>query len=194
MQNADHYPEPLQFNGFRFADPQLLHDDAANLPNFEFLQPEGPSKLTDPSSSWHVFGTGRLVWYVPLASASPAPSFPYNWISLTFSRRLTVILVRTNSPGRFYAAAVIKIMLAQVILNYDCELVDKNARRWFTWRSSTLPKEKAMVIFHPRRLREKRQQPIYGTYLSSKTMVSHIALARLRPIIFIIWLCLVFIE
>ena len=156
MQNADHYPEPLQFNGFRFADPQLLHDDATNLPNFEFLQPEGPSKLTDPSSSWHVFGTGRLVWYVPLASASPAPSFPYNLISLTFSHRLTVILVRTNSPGRFYAAAVIKVMLAQVILNYDCELVDKNARRWFTWRSSTLPKEKAMVIFHPRRLREKR--------------------------------------
>ena len=58
----------------------------------------------------------------------------------------------SNSPGRYYAAAVMKTMLAQVIIQYDCELVDKEAPRWFTWRSSMLPKEKTMVVFHPRRI------------------------------------------
>lgn len=54
-----------------------------------------------------------------------------------------------HSPGRFYAAAVMKVMLAQIILDYDCELVDKRAPRWFTWRSSMLPREKTMVVFQP---------------------------------------------
>ncbi|KAL9636718.1 MAG: hypothetical protein Q9204_002142 [Flavoplaca sp. TL-2023a] len=56
---------------------------------------------------------------------------------------------RMSCPGRFYAAAVIKVILAQIILHYDCELVDKNAARWFTWRSSMLPKPRTMVTFRP---------------------------------------------
>ncbi|KAL1983251.1 hypothetical protein VTN96DRAFT_349 [Rasamsonia emersonii] len=35
--------------------------------------------------------------------------------------------------------------------NYDCHLVDKDAPRWFVWRSSMLPMEKTRVGFRPRR-------------------------------------------
>ncbi|KAF4633231.1 hypothetical protein G7Y89_g4888 [Cudoniella acicularis] len=40
---------------------------------------------------------------------------------------------RMACPGRYYAAAVIKVILGQTILNYDFELVDRDAPRWFTW-------------------------------------------------------------
>ncbi|KAL1962096.1 hypothetical protein VTN77DRAFT_563 [Rasamsonia byssochlamydoides] len=64
---------------------------------------------------------------------------------------------RMACPGRYYAAAVMKMMLAQVILHYDCELVDKDAPRWFTWRSSMLPLAKTMVIFRPRQHQSESQ-------------------------------------
>ncbi|KAF2832236.1 cytochrome P450 [Ophiobolus disseminans] len=56
---------------------------------------------------------------------------------------------RMACPGRYYAAAVMKVILGQILLNYDCELVDPEAKRWWTWRSSMLPKEGTMVIFTP---------------------------------------------
>ena len=60
MQNPEYYPEPLEFNGFRFADPALL--DNATKPTFKFSQLDGLSKLTDVNGSWHVWGTGRMAW------------------------------------------------------------------------------------------------------------------------------------
>ncbi|MCJ1352523.1 MAG: hypothetical protein MMC33_002507 [Icmadophila ericetorum] len=60
MQNPEYYPEPLEFNGFRFADPALL--DNATKPTFKFPQLDGLSKLTDVNGSWHVWGTGRMAW------------------------------------------------------------------------------------------------------------------------------------
>lgn len=42
-----------------------------------------------------------------------------------------------------------KVILGQVILNYDCELVDPTAKRLFTWRSTILPKPSAKVVFTP---------------------------------------------
>jgi cytochrome P450 len=54
------------------------------------------------------------------------------------------------SPGRYYAAAVMKVVLAQIIRDYDCSLVDPGARRWFTWRSTTLPRPGTKVVFSPR--------------------------------------------
>tara|TARA_R110002003_G_scaffold110_2_gene9237 strand:- start:5154 stop:5345 length:192 start_codon:yes stop_codon:yes gene_type:complete len=58
-------------------------------------------------------------------------------------------LADAKSPGRYYASAVMKVILGQIIMNYDCELADPEAPRWWTWRSSMLPKEKTMVIFTP---------------------------------------------
>ncbi|KAI0893525.1 cytochrome P450 [Annulohypoxylon nitens] len=64
MQNAKNYPEPLSFNGFRFVDPsrvsQCMPEEAAPPGLF---QPT-PSKLTDVDNMWHVWGTGRMAWYV----------------------------------------------------------------------------------------------------------------------------------
>ncbi|KAL4925063.1 cytochrome P450 [Aspergillus undulatus] len=54
---------------------------------------------------------------------------------------------RMVCPGRYYAAAVMKLVLAQIILNYDCRLVDPGAPRWFTWRSTMLPNPKTKVVF-----------------------------------------------
>ncbi|KAJ0418881.1 cytochrome P450 [Aspergillus carlsbadensis] len=58
---------------------------------------------------------------------------------------------RMVCPGRFYAAAVMKMVLAQIIRDYDCSLVDPTARRWFTWRSTTVPRPGTKVVFSPRR-------------------------------------------
>ena len=58
MQDPKFYPDPLAFNGFRFASRDVL-DDAEG--NFKFMQPN-PSKLTDVDDSFHVWGTGRMAW------------------------------------------------------------------------------------------------------------------------------------
>ncbi|KAL9095447.1 MAG: hypothetical protein Q9165_002318 [Trypethelium subeluteriae] len=42
-------------------------------------------------------------------------------------------------PGRFYAAYIIKIILVEIIQNYDIKLDSSPTRRCFTWRSSVLP-------------------------------------------------------
>ena len=62
---------------------------------------------------------------------------------------LEVELLTTCSPGRFYASAVMKVILGQVILNYDCELVNPKAKRLFTWRSTILPNPSTKIVFTP---------------------------------------------
>ncbi|KAI1172625.1 cytochrome P450 [Nemania sp. FL0916] len=59
---------------------------------------------------------------------------------------------RMACPGRYYASAVMKVIVSQIIMNYDCELVDSSANRWFTWRSTMLPRSGTKVIFTPRSL------------------------------------------
>lgn len=54
-----------------------------------------------------------------------------------------------DSPGRFYAAATIKVVIGQILMNYDCSLVEPKAPRWFTWRSSMLPRSSTLVRFIP---------------------------------------------
>ncbi|KAI0546096.1 cytochrome P450 [Xylaria curta] len=54
---------------------------------------------------------------------------------------------RMACPGRYYAVAVMKVIMSQIIMNYDCHLVDTSASRWFTWRSTMLPKKGTMVVF-----------------------------------------------
>ncbi|KAL2283202.1 hypothetical protein FJTKL_10088 [Diaporthe vaccinii] len=52
---------------------------------------------------------------------------------------------RMACPGRFYAAAVMKVIMAQFILHYDCDLIDKKASRCLTWRSTILPRHDTFV-------------------------------------------------
>lgn len=64
MQTPEHYPQPLEFHGFRFVEPaRLVGLEDATLAKHQALQPE-PSKLTDVGGSFHVWGTGRMAWYV----------------------------------------------------------------------------------------------------------------------------------
>ncbi|KAI0396783.1 cytochrome P450 [Xylariaceae sp. FL0594] len=58
MQNATFYPDPLTFNGFRYANPDSLNNFEGK---FRFVQPT-PSKLTDVDNTFHVWGTGRMAW------------------------------------------------------------------------------------------------------------------------------------
>lgn len=59
MQTEQHYPQALAFNGFRFVDPALFEkNDMA--PNETFQAKS--SRLTDVSSTFHVWGTGRMAW------------------------------------------------------------------------------------------------------------------------------------
>ncbi|KAI0101984.1 cytochrome P450 [Nemania sp. FL0031] len=51
--------------------------------------------------------------------------------------------------GRYYAVAVMKIILGQIIMYYNLELVDKEASRWFTWRSSMLPRSNTSMVSRP---------------------------------------------
>ncbi|KAI0481793.1 cytochrome P450 [Xylaria cf. heliscus] len=56
---------------------------------------------------------------------------------------------RMACPGRYYATAVMKVILAQIILNYDCKLEDAQKPRWFSWRSTILPRKSTLVNFTP---------------------------------------------
>ncbi|MCJ1356768.1 MAG: hypothetical protein MMC33_006764 [Icmadophila ericetorum] len=108
--SAEHYPEPLKFNGFRFADPSVFPDERSSVSQ----QPK-PSKLTDVDNSFLMWGTGRMA-----------------------------------CPGRYYASAFMKVVVAQIIINYDLALVEPDAPRWVTWRAARLPKAATMVTFIPR--------------------------------------------
>ncbi|KAI0183417.1 cytochrome P450 [Xylaria flabelliformis] len=112
MQSEKYYPQPLEFNGFRFVKPHDL--SRVSDRKFAILQPK-PSKLVDVNLTWHVWGIGRMA-----------------------------------CPGRYYATAVMKVIISQLIMHYDTKLVDADAGRWFTWRSTMLPKKDTMVIFTPR--------------------------------------------
>ncbi|KAI1822652.1 cytochrome P450 [Xylaria intraflava] len=57
---------------------------------------------------------------------------------------------RMACPGRFYAVAVMKVIMGQIILNYDCDLPDKKESRYLSWRSTVLPKHKTVVVLTPR--------------------------------------------
>ncbi|KAL8976697.1 MAG: hypothetical protein Q9205_007354, partial [Flavoplaca limonia] len=41
----------------------------------------------------------------------------------------------TTCPGRFYASAVLRLLLCHVLANFDMQLLDKGATRTMTWRS-----------------------------------------------------------
>ncbi|KAI0023353.1 hypothetical protein F4780DRAFT_77300 [Xylariomycetidae sp. FL0641] len=56
---------------------------------------------------------------------------------------------RMACPGRYYAVAVMKVIMGQIILNYDCDLVDRTSSRLVTWRSTMLPKPSTKVVFTP---------------------------------------------
>ncbi|UKZ64992.1 uncharacterized protein TrAtP1_006194 [Trichoderma atroviride] len=57
---------------------------------------------------------------------------------------------RSACPGRFYATAVMKTLLALFITKYDMQLEEKAAGRYFAWRTFIYPYASTKVLLRPR--------------------------------------------
>lgn len=57
-------------------------------------------------------------------------------------------LSRISCPGRFYAALVMKLVVAIFVEDYECELPQPCAKRSYQWRSSIIPRRS--VFLHVR--------------------------------------------
>ncbi|KAI1760843.1 cytochrome P450 [Hypoxylon sp. FL1150] len=58
---------------------------------------------------------------------------------------------RMACPGRYYASAFMKVVVAQLIMNYDIELVKPDAARWISWRVAKIPRPWTKLAFTPRK-------------------------------------------
>ncbi|KAM0525737.1 hypothetical protein ACHAPE_000448 [Trichoderma viride] len=52
-----------------------------------------------------------------------------------------------SCPGRFYASLVMKLVLIRVLDDWECKMPHAEAPRTKTWRSSTVPRDDAIVMF-----------------------------------------------
>lgn len=55
-----------------------------------------------------------------------------------------------SSPGRFYAVAVLKMMVGHVVDMYDIEVTEPDGAKTFSWRSAIIPRSSAKVSFRPK--------------------------------------------
>lgn len=113
LRDASKYPQPEVFDAFRFVDPTKLGRDHS-------VQPEGPSKFTDVSETWHVWGTGKLTWYV-------------------HNKQYIFLTDFYSSPGRFFVSYVMKHVMYHILENYEVDMVQKNQGYRMNWRTLTLP-------------------------------------------------------
>ncbi|KAM5452555.1 hypothetical protein MaudCBS49596_003373 [Microsporum audouinii] len=59
-------------------------------------------------------------------------------------------LGRIVCPGRFYATAVLKLMLAKMLIHYDCEILGFRGSNCFQWRSAVIPKSTISLLVRDR--------------------------------------------
>lgn len=84
---------------------------------------------------------------VRMESSSKA-TFPFDLLTQKLVMADSCILF---SPGRFYAATMLKLVIAHVLLNYECSLDNIAGCRSMQWRSAIIPKASV-------KLRIKRQR------------------------------------
>ena len=53
---------------------------------------------------------------------------------------------RMTCPGRLYAAAILKLVLLQLLAKYDINLVDAEAARSFSWRTAIIPRSSTTML------------------------------------------------
>ena len=81
-----------------------------------------------------LFGHGRYAWYAILS-----------WSLAKVDYHICC------SPGRFFAANELKVMLAHILLNYDVKIANGGGRPENMWFGrSSLPNTKAEVLFRKR--------------------------------------------
>ncbi|KAI1447079.1 cytochrome P450 [Annulohypoxylon stygium] len=59
-------------------------------------------------------------------------------------------LGNTACPGRFYASLILKLIIIQIVTEWDCMMPDISAPRTMVWRSSVVPLERTVVMFRKR--------------------------------------------
>ena len=130
MRDSQYYENPLEFNAFRFINnTSTSSTDAVK-----------PSKLTDASEDWLVWGAGRILWYVLHLIPPSHPAIHRQANNMFF----------LDSPGRFYATLVLKLVVAHLLRNYDCKLDPIKGSRSFQWRSAIIPKASLTLRIRPR--------------------------------------------
>lgn len=58
---------------------------------------------------------------------------------------------RLTCPGKFYSTAVLKLVFAELLTGYDCELEGFKGERAFMWRGTLVPKPSITLKIRPRR-------------------------------------------
>lgn len=121
--DEEYYHNASEFNPFRH-----VRDDG-----------EGQPLVTGPAVDYHPFGHGRSTWYV---------CFYYRGRLFLLSR--TPIFVLLDSPGRFFAATELKLMMAHLITNYDFKLEKDEYPRKLIIESQSVPNYSVKILFRKR--------------------------------------------
>lgn len=97
----------------------------SSIPNREIL----PARdLENLQTSTHLFFMGS--WKASLVSLKCRAMEDSNFSNLYSG---------LFSPGRFYAAFIMKMICAHILIGYDIELANPTAPRTFSWRSGIVP-------------------------------------------------------
>ncbi|KAF3071576.1 Cytochrome P450 monooxygenase paxP [Trichoderma lentiforme] len=59
-------------------------------------------------------------------------------------------LGNASCPGRFYASLVAKLILISILEDWECKILDLEAPRSMTWRSSIVPRSSTIIMFRKR--------------------------------------------
>lgn len=116
MHNPETYPNPDSFEPTRFFPKDKIDQQR---------------RFTEVSETFPVWGYGSLAWWV-------TESFLYMYLWLANKQQ--------RSPGRLHASLAIKMVLSQLLLKYDLQLKDENARRMWSWETFAMPYESTQII------------------------------------------------
>lgn len=119
---------------------EAMNRDEAHYPSadvFDAFRFVGGSKLTDAKYPWTMWGIPRAIWYVD----SP---------HLFLESPRFLIFNHLSSPGRFYTASVLKVLVSYILNNFDVKIEDTRRKREFTWRTAIVSLVGMMINFKQR--------------------------------------------
>ena len=121
------WPDPFTFDPYRSS--RVRETDAGNV----------KQQLVTSSAEFLPWGYGRYAWYVSFDR--PLPHLAWHGTHI----------VHACSPGRFFAANELKMMLAYVVHSYDVKFEQEGVRPANVWFGEIcLPHQSAEVMFRRR--------------------------------------------
>lgn len=127
--DADYYDDPDTFNPFRFSDPP---------PNGTKTSSQGQKQVILTGPDFLSFGHGRHAWWVLLFLV------PDDHLHHSSFKSITI-----DSPGRFFAAAVLKMLLAHIVITYDVKFEEGKPLKQFFINGVLIP-GRGNVMFRKR--------------------------------------------